>query len=43
MEHVAFVINPVSEKSDGYRQFAVVTDLLQERGPGRDDSDSDGS
>ncbi|MFP4250405.1 MAG: diacylglycerol/lipid kinase family protein [Armatimonadota bacterium] len=32
MEEVAFVINPVSGKSDGYQQFAVAADVLRKRG-----------
>ncbi|MFW5867713.1 MAG: diacylglycerol/lipid kinase family protein [Armatimonadota bacterium] len=32
MEQVAVIVNPVAGKSDGYRQFALAADVLQERG-----------
>lgn len=32
MEQVAFVVNPVSGKSNGYQQFAQAANVLQERG-----------
>jgi diacylglycerol kinase family enzyme len=32
VDEVAFVVNPVSGKSDGYQQFATAADVLQERG-----------
>ncbi len=32
MEEVAFVVNPVSGKSEGYQQFAVAADVLHKRG-----------